>query len=48
MGCTKRAQLGQMTGAMELLFADKIPATKVLCMHAILLVLVHAPDLLEI
>ena len=37
MGRTKRVQFGQMAGAGEFRFADSIPATKVPCRHAVLL-----------
>jgi hypothetical protein len=39
-------QPGQIAGAAELLFADKIPATKVPCMHARLLARAHVPPIL--
>ena len=37
MGRTRRVQSGQMAGAGEFRFADKMPATKVPCRHAVLL-----------
>jgi hypothetical protein len=43
MGRTSRTQLGQIAGATEPLFAHRIPATKVPCMQAALLVCVHLP-----
>jgi hypothetical protein len=43
IGRTSKVHPWQIAGAAELLFADKIPATKVLCMHAKLLARVHVP-----
>jgi hypothetical protein len=42
IGRIKRIQPGQIAGAIESRFADKIPATKVPCRHATLLDCVHA------
>src|SRR5215472_3851751 len=41
MGWTKSVQSGQMAGADESLFADRMPATNVPCLHETLLATEH-------
>ncbi len=45
IGRIRRVQLGQMAGAGDVRFADKMPATKVPCRQAVLLACVHVAPL---
>src|ERR1039457_2275382 len=44
IGRTSRVQLGQIAGAVEFRLPDRMPATKVPCLQAVLLPREHAPE----